>query len=302
MRTRFNRNDDLNIPYNGMPVQVISNKNVKEIEEFGFLSDDGTVWYWWGNEYRQVQSLSNVTTISKNAIYSLVVKSDGTVWAWGRNMFGQLGDGTTTERENPVQVVGSGGVGFLNLNATVPSLPALQPQSQPTAPSAWAEPLINQAVALGLVPQDLQSNYTMPTTRAEFATLAVVLYETVTSRTIAGRMTFNDTDNVNVKKAGYLGIVTGMGDGNFNPNGQLTREQSAVMLARLASAIGQPLPQSAQTFADNAQVSSWAFDAVGQVQAIGIMGGVGDNQFAPSGDYTREQSIVTILRLFELLN
>ena len=99
-----------------------------------------------------------------------------------------------------------------------------------------------------------------------------------------------------------MGIVNGVGNGNFNPNGQLTREQAAVMLARLANVIGQPLPQSTPTFADNAQISSWAFEAVGQAQAVGIMGGVGDNRFAPSGDYTREQSIVTILRLFELLN
>jgi len=188
----------------------------------------------------------------------------------------------------------------LNLGTAAPPAPA--PQPQPAAPSAWAAPLVEQAVALGLVPQGLQTNYTQPTTRAEFAALAVSLYETVTGDTITGRAAFNDTTDVNVQKAGYLGVVTGVGGGNFNPSGQLTREQAAVMLTRLANAIGQPLPASAPTFADNAQISSWAFDAVGQAQASGIMGGVGDNRFAPSGDYTREQSIITILRLFELLD
>ena len=53
------------------------------------------------------------------------------------------------------------------------------------------------------------------------------------------------------------------------------------MLARLADAIGQPLPASAPTFADNAQLSSWAVDGVGQIQAAGIMTGVGNNNFAP---------------------
>jgi hypothetical protein len=74
------------------------------------------------------------------------------------------------------------------------------------------------------------------------------------------------------KKMGCLGIVTGVGGGNFAPNNTLTREQAAVMIARLAYAIGQPLPPAVPSFADNAQISSWAVDGVGQMQASGIMG------------------------------
>jgi hypothetical protein len=167
-------------------------------------------------------------------------------------------------------------------------------------PSSWAVEQVNAAIAANLVPQNLQSNYTQATTRAEFAALAVYLYENQRG-TITGRSEFADTNDVNVQKAAYIGVVQGVGNNRFAPNDTLTREQAAVMLARLANAIGQPLPPSAPPFADNAQVSDWATQAVGQMQASGIMGGVGDNRFAPSGDYTREQSIVTIMRLFEIL-
>lgn len=73
------------------------------------------------------------------------------------------------------------------------------------------------------------------------------------------------------------------------------------MLARLADTMNKPLTALAPTFADNGSISSWASDSVGRMQATGIMGGVGDNTFSPSTDYTREQSIITIMRLFDIV-
>ena len=35
--------------------------------------------------------------------FSLTLRSDGTIWASGGNEFGQLGDGTTLQRNTPVQ-------------------------------------------------------------------------------------------------------------------------------------------------------------------------------------------------------
>jgi alpha-tubulin suppressor-like RCC1 family protein len=50
---------------------------------------------------------NNVAQVSAGLGYHrLAVRSDGTVWAWGLNWFGQVGDGTTTNRATPVQVTG----------------------------------------------------------------------------------------------------------------------------------------------------------------------------------------------------
>jgi alpha-tubulin suppressor-like RCC1 family protein len=38
--------------------------------------------------------------------HSLAVKNDGTVWAWGSNFYGELGDGSTTDRTTPAPVTG----------------------------------------------------------------------------------------------------------------------------------------------------------------------------------------------------
>ena len=45
-----------------------------------------------------------------NGAHALMVDSAGNVWAWGQNSFGQIGDGTRTDRMAPVQVPG------INLN------------------------------------------------------------------------------------------------------------------------------------------------------------------------------------------
>lgn len=44
--------------------------------------------------------------VAAGAYHSLALRDDGTVWAWGNNDQGRLGDGTTTERRTPVQVLG----------------------------------------------------------------------------------------------------------------------------------------------------------------------------------------------------
>jgi hypothetical protein len=60
----------------------------------------------------QVSGLSDVVAIAVGQTHSIALKSDGTVWAWGDNTYGQLGDGSTTPRNTPVQVVGPGGEGY----------------------------------------------------------------------------------------------------------------------------------------------------------------------------------------------
>jgi hypothetical protein len=175
----------------------------------------------------------------------------------------------------------------------------LTPAPNLNTASTWAHEGITNAIAAGLVPQHLQSNYTQPTTRAEFTALAVAVYERVRGE-ITGRTTFADTEDVNVQKMAYIGVVGGVGDNRFAPNETLTREQAAVMLSRLSDAIGQPFPTEASAFADNNNASSWALASIGRVQAAGLMSGTGNNMFSPQQSFAREQSIVTFLRLYNM--
>ena len=107
------------------PVQVKDLANVTAIAagyEFGLaLRNDGSVWAWGKNEYGQLGNCSGgvgstpvqVHGMSGEAIavaaghsHGVALMNDGTVWAWGYNYFGQLGDGSETNRCTPVQVTG----------------------------------------------------------------------------------------------------------------------------------------------------------------------------------------------------
>jgi len=125
------------------------------------------------------------------------------------------------------------------------------------------------------------------------------MYELVAGLRVPGRVRFNDTNAESVMKAAYIGFVNGYGGGMFGPNDLLTREQAATLLAQLANSLGKPFPARMPTFADNDKISSWAINEVGMIQAAGIMGGVGNNIFDPRSDYTREQSIISIMRVYK---
>ena len=178
---------------------------------------------------------------------------------------------------------------------------AARPPAPPacTGPSGWAAEQVEAAIGLGLVPEHLQSYYTQVITRAEFTALAVSLYEHLRGE-ITGRVLFTDTDDINVQKMAYIGVVIGVGGNRFEPQGELSREQAAVVLSRLADAMEQPFPQEPATFADLDSISDWAVEAVGRAQAAGIMRGIGDNIFAPQVVHTREEAIVTMMRLLYL--
>lgn len=164
-------------------------------------------------------------------------------------------------------------------------------------PSSWATADVQNGITAGIVPRQLQYKYSTAITRADFCALAVNLYENSTGTTIVQRMEFSDTKDVNVQKMGGLGVIQGVGGGKFAPNDLLTREQAAVILTNLSRVLGTELEIVPPAFTDNAAISSWADTQVGQVQAAGIMNGIEGGKFDPQGSYTREQSIVTIMRM-----
>jgi len=166
------------------------------------------------------------------------------------------------------------------------------------SPSSWAIESVSRAITDNLVPQELQRNFLYAITRVEFASLVVLLYENATGREITERMMFNDTVDINAQKVGGLGILTGVGNGNFAPNDTLTREQAAVVLQRLARLMSIDIRSSNVAFTDMRDVSDWAVEAVEYMELSELMRGINEGMFAPQMIYTREQGIMTVRRIY----
>jgi uncharacterized protein (TIGR03437 family) len=75
------------------------------------LGSDGMVWTWGDRSVPvQIPGLADVIGVASGAYHSLALKADGTVWAWGDNTYGQLGDGSSTNRGMPTRVASLDGV------------------------------------------------------------------------------------------------------------------------------------------------------------------------------------------------
>lgn len=97
-------------------------------------------------------------------------------------------------------------------------------------------------------------------------------------------------------------IVNGIGNGKFAPNQAITREQMASIIQNYTNIIGVTLPKvhTENTFADSAELSAYAKEAVKQMQMAGVLSGKTGNLFDPQGNATRAEVSAVFKRLVEL--
>lgn len=167
--------------------------------------------------------------------------------------------------------------------------------------SKWAVPNIIKAKAYGLMDGKGDNNFKPKDniTRAEFATLLVRFkgYETKDVKNNIFKDVKPNAWYYNaVMKAYEEGIIKGKGENIFAPNEPITREEMAVMLARL---IDSEEDVEVQEIKDISKASSWAMDSINVVYKLGIMTGSNGN-FEPENLVSREMAATTIVRIYEL--
>ncbi len=96
------------------------------------------------------------------------------------------------------------------------------------------------------------------------------------------------------------GIVVGYSDDTFGVGVSINREEMAAFLYRYS---GFAFPEGKGyllSYADTADISTWATEAVAFCTMTGLMQGIEDNRFDPQGTANRAQAAAVVVRLSEL--
>ncbi len=168
--------------------------------------------------------------------------------------------------------------------------------------SNWAAEDINLLADLGVVTGKPDGTFRPDSeiTRAEIVAILVRLYDLNSDDMVLFDDTKDHWASGYISIAASLGYVNGFDAKHFGPDDQLTREQMAVMTARIAelqedTSGGNPVP-----FTDKDRISSWALSAVTSVFQNGVISGYPDGTFRPSAKITRAEACHMIVNLINL--
>ncbi|WP_180951076.1 S-layer homology domain-containing protein [Marasmitruncus massiliensis] len=184
-----------------------------------------------------------------------------------------------------------------------------------TAPSAkftdisnhWAKEAIDYVVGRGLLSGTSETTFAPNSamTRGMLVTALGRLAGVDTKAYATGSFTDVKADSAfrpYIEWAYKKGIVQGTGNGKFEPDRAVTREEIAVIFANYAKATGYTLPvtRTATTYADASGIGSAYKTAVTAMQQAGIMMGGTNNRFNPKASATRAEVSSMLSRYIKL--
>ncbi|TCN01049.1 S-layer family protein [Paenibacillus sp. BK033] len=174
--------------------------------------------------------------------------------------------------------------------------------------SSWAYHYVQELSFRGIVNgiSDSKFGANQSTTRAEFVTLLSRALGLSGSDSAASK--FKDVKAGSwyadaVAAALKAGIVTGITEDSFQPDKRISREEMAVLIIRaLEYKQGTAVADSGNAaYTDGGKISAWAKEAIEKANALGIMTGRENGQFAPQANATRLESAKVVYELLEQL-
>lgn len=158
----------------------------------------------------------------------------------------------------------------------------------------FAEEAIGKMAAKGIISGYADNTFRPDNkiTRAEMCRLIAAM----TNMSASGTTDFADVDETAwyaeyVNILGSNGIIFGDGE-YFRPNDRITRQDTAVIIARVIEKYGIVL-EGGYTFNDNADISDYARESIASLAANGFLQGDGQN-FYPKNEITRAEAAVVL--------
>jgi len=174
----------------------------------------------------------------------------------------------------------------------------------------WAEQYLAEGGGHGIVRgyTDGTVRPDAPVTRAEFATMACRATGEEENAAVAARLlpVFADVPSDHwalgyFRLSHEMGLVQGDQDSLAHPDDPITRAELAVIAARLVIHLRlQSLGGSSASFADQADIPSWAAPAVASLAGQGVLKGDDRGLFRPGDTTTRAEAVVVLLRVLEM--
>ena len=169
----------------------------------------------------------------------------------------------------------------------------------------WFYDAVQDAVDMGLM-AGVSANRFDPKGTVTRAMVAQVLYAREGKPAVSSAAAISDVpanawfhDAMQWAKA--QGVIAGYPDGRMEPNAPVTREQLAVILHSYAQKKDMDLSKTAGLagYADAADVSVWAKDAMSWAVGSGLISGRSASTLAPAGSATRAECAVIFTQMFQ---
>jgi len=168
-------------------------------------------------------------------------------------------------------------------------------------PSEWARSDIDKAVKNELVPELNQINYRGKINRLEVCLLIDnLLNKQNVTKPESTENPFSDTTDKSVINLYNHGVIDGKNESEFAPYDYVTREELSKVLSNTYYLMNPKVQYENCTheYSDQEEISYWALNYVGDMYSLNIMIGNSENEFKPHANVTKEELIITLLRIY----
>ena len=206
---------------------------------------DGSLWRWGaaGGNGAPEQIGTGYASVATSGSHVLALKTDGSIWTWGFNLFGQLGDGTTTDRtlSNPYFVGG----GYRAIAVTSSASIAVR-----TDGTVWSWG-VNNSGELGRVSSDICGEFACSKAPGQVAALAGVKELSAAQSHVLALTLDGVLWSWGSNESGQLG------------NGSLTKSSEPIMVGSGFSQVsaGSPIVNKGASYAVKSDNTLWRWGA-----------------------------------------